>query len=106
MSSYSLSSLPLGAKYRITDPQKRAAYDRSGADPEARFGSGPPPGSSPGFATSQFRGGGGFDGELSPEDLFNMFFGGGMGPGGGFGGGPGTPTSAFRYLILLTLCGV
>lgn len=49
-----------------------------------------PPGSSPGFATSQFRGGGGFEGELSPEDLFNMFFGGGMGGGGGFGGGPGT----------------
>lgn len=38
--------------------------------------------------------GGGFEGELSPEDLFNMFFGGG-GPMGGasFGGGPG----AFLY---------
>lgn len=43
----------------------------------------------PGFATSPF-GGGQFEGELSPEDLFNMFFGGGgMGNmGGGFGGGP------------------
>ena len=47
--------------------------------------------SSRGF--SSFAGGGGpsFDGEISPEDLFNMFFGGGgpaFGGGGGFGGGP------------------
>lgn len=42
----------------------------------------------PGFATSPF-GGGQFEGELSPEDLFNMFFGGGGGGGGGFGGNPG-----------------
>jgi len=47
-------------------------------------------GSTSGFATSPF-GGGSFDGELSPEDLFNMFFGGGAGFGGGpfGGGGPG-----------------
>ena len=33
-----------------------------------------------------------FEGELSPEDLFNMFFGAGGGTpfGAGFGGGPGT----------------
>lgn len=47
---------------------------------------------------SPFNQSGGFEGELSPEDLFNMFFGGGgafnggFGPGvqfgGGFGGGP------------------
>ena len=47
-------------------------------------------GPSPGFA----RGGGfraeGFDGEISPEELFNMFFGGGMN-GGSFGGGFGGP---------------
>lgn len=45
-----------------------------------------------GFATSPFGGGGSFQGEMSPEDLFNMFFGGGMGGGpfgdGGLGGGP------------------
>ena len=43
----------------------------------------------PGFSVA-FRGTS-FDGELSPEDLFNMFFGGGGGLGGGgpFGGGPG-----------------
>lgn len=66
----------------LSDPQKRAAYDRSGGDPESRFG-GMPSGSTSGFATSPF-GGATFDGELSPEDLFNMFFGGGA----GFGGGP------------------
>lgn len=71
----------------LSDPQKRAIYDRSGGDPESRFG-GMSSGSSPGFATSPF-GGGSFDGELSPEDLFNMFFGGGgPGFGGAFGGGP------------------
>lgn len=47
-----------------------------------------------GFARSPFGGGGGgarFEGEMSPEDLFNMFFGGGGGGGGftSFGGGPG-----------------
>jgi hypothetical protein len=54
-------------------------------------------GGGPGFATSPF--GGGFDGELSPEDLFNMFFGGaGMGNmGGSFGGGPGK--SSFDPMI-------
>lgn len=66
-----------------TDPQKRAAYDQHGSDPESRF-SGAPSFSrgSPGFANA-----GGFEGEMSPEDLFNMFFGGGgMNPS--FGGGP------------------
>ena len=45
----------------------------------------PPSGAS--FATSPFSNGG-FEGELSPEDLFNMFFGGG-GLGGAQFGGPG-----------------
>ncbi|THH14978.1 hypothetical protein EW146_g5419 [Bondarzewia mesenterica] len=72
----------------LSDSQKRAAYDRHGSDPESRFGGMSSSSPSPGFATSPFSGGGGFDGELSPEDLFNMFFGGaGMG-GAAFGGGP------------------
>jgi len=42
-------------------------------------------GRSTSFATTAFGGGGGsFEAEMSPEDLFNMFFGG----GGGLGGGP------------------
>lgn len=76
-----------------TDPQQRAAFDRHGSDPEDRSAGR----SHPGFATSPFGNGGGarFEGELSPEDLFNMFFGGGGAMGGGpFGnGGP----SKFLY---------
>ena len=43
------------------------------------------------FSNGSFARGNGFESEISPEDLFNMFFGGGMngGGGGGFGGMPG-----------------
>ncbi|KAG6890317.1 hypothetical protein C0995_009523 [Termitomyces sp. Mi166 len=81
----------------LSDPQKRAVYDRNGDDPESRF-SGMPSRSS-GFSSSPFGGGGGtFEGEISPEELFNMFFGGGgNGFGGaGFGGGP-TPVPDPRF---------
>jgi len=85
----------------LSDPQKRAAYDELGADPDSRFG-----GMSSGGGGSQFRtasfNGGGMEGEISPEELFNMFFGGG---GGAFGspfdgpgirfGGPGVFTASF-----------
>ncbi|KAJ3511116.1 hypothetical protein NLJ89_g4283 [Agrocybe chaxingu] len=75
----------------LSDPQKRAVYD-SGSDPESRFSG---MSSSP-FSANSFGNGARFDGELSPEDLFNMFFGGGgsggtpFGPGfaANFGGGP------------------
>jgi len=60
----------------LSDPQKRAIYDRSGGDPESRFGGMSSSGPSSGFPASAF-GGTTFEGELSPEDLFNMFFGGG-----------------------------
>ncbi|THV02466.1 DnaJ-domain-containing protein [Dendrothele bispora CBS 962.96] len=78
----------------LSDPQKRAIFDRSGSDPEDRFGG--MPSRSSGFQPGPF-GGGGVDGELSPEDLFNMFFGGGGGAafGGGFGGGPAVFTTTF-----------
>ncbi|KAG0136609.1 hypothetical protein HOY82DRAFT_49540 [Tuber indicum] len=82
----------------LSDPDKRALFDRHGGDPDARGGGGGGfadtpmrgfPGGGP-FGTPG-RGGGVFEGEISPEDLFNMFFGGGgMGPGGDlFGGGMG-----------------
>ncbi|KAF7370545.1 J domain-containing protein [Mycena sanguinolenta] len=73
----------------LSDPQKRASYDRNGSDPEDRSA-----GMRPAGFQSFNGGGGGFEGELSPEDLFNMFFGGpgagGFGNNGfgGFGGGP------------------
>ena len=77
----------LGLAYAtLSDPQKRAIYDRYGEeDPDNRGGGG-----------GGFRGRGGqgvhFNGqEVNPEDIFNMFFGGGM-PGGvhmNMGGMPG-----------------
>ena len=71
----------------------RASYDRDGADPESRFGR------QPGFSTSSFGQGASFQGEMSPEELFNMFFGGGGMNGfqGGFGGG-GPSTFLFRQI--------
>ncbi|KAL1740864.1 hypothetical protein HDZ31DRAFT_67498 [Schizophyllum fasciatum] len=72
----------------LSDPDKRAIYDRSGGDPESRSGGMPSRSAAPGFRTQGFNS---FDGEMSPEDLFNMFFGGGGGGspfGPGFGGGP------------------
>jgi DnaJ family protein B protein 12 len=66
----------------LSDPQKRSIFD-SGADPDDRFGGMSSQAS--GFPNSF--GNGRFEGELSPEDLFNMFFGGnGVNPN--FGGGP------------------
>jgi DnaJ family protein B protein 12 len=67
---------------RRADPQKRAAFDRYGSDPESRFGG---VSSGPRSAASPF-GGATFDGEMSPEELFNMFFSSGPGFGGPFGG--------------------
>ncbi|EWC45852.1 hypothetical protein DRE_04859 [Drechslerella stenobrocha 248] len=74
----------------LSDPQKRAIYDKTGGDPESRNpgGSQAGGGGSP-FAGFQGRGAGApgrhpFTDEISPEELFNMFFGGG---GGAFGGG-------------------
>lgn len=82
----------------LSDSQKRAIYDQSGGDPDSRFGGG---GGGEHDMGRHFNFGGpgmGGEGEISPEDLFNMFFGGQMGGvggvrgmGGGFGpfGGPG-----------------
>lgn len=73
----------------LSDADKKSKYDKFGGDPESRFGpsSSTASGASPfsGFA-QQRRGGPMFEEEISPEELFRQFFGGGM--GGGFGGGP------------------
>mmetsp|Transcript_6434 Transcript_6434/g.9377 ORF Transcript_6434/g.9377 Transcript_6434/m.9377 type:complete len:435 (+) Transcript_6434:197-1501(+) len=54
----------------LSDAQKRTIYDRYGEEDPDNRGGGMRPGGFPG------RGGG--QGEMSPEDIFNMFFGGGM----------------------------
>ena len=75
----------------LSDGDMRTAYDSNPThDPESRFGGG---GGGAGPSMSRGFGGGrpGFaaEQEITPEDLFNMFFGGGGGfGGGGFGGGP------------------
>jgi len=62
----------------LSDPQKRTIYDRYGdEDPDNRGGGG---GGARGPGGVHFRRGE----EVNPEDIFNMFFGGGM-PGGGQG---------------------
>lgn len=70
----------------LSDSEKKEKYDRFGGDPDSRFGPGSAPTASPfsGFARSPGGRGPMFDDEISPEELFNRFFGGG-GMGGPFG---------------------
>lgn len=72
----------------LSDEGKREQFDRYGADPDSRQ-------SAPSGFSQQSYGRGGMQGqgnmfgdELNADDLFNMFFGGGMGSQGGFGGSP------------------
>ena len=71
----------------LSDPEKKEKYDRFGGDPDNRFGPGSASTASPfsGFARSPGGGGPMFNDEISPEELFNRFFGGGGGMGGPFG---------------------
>eukprot|EP00339_Tiarina_fusa_P009948 CAMPEP_0117018842 /NCGR_PEP_ID=MMETSP0472-20121206/14526_1 /TAXON_ID=693140 ORGANISM="Tiarina fusus, Strain LIS" /NCGR_SAMPLE_ID=MMETSP0472 /ASSEMBLY_ACC=CAM_ASM_000603 /LENGTH=441 /DNA_ID=CAMNT_0004723623 /DNA_START=30 /DNA_END=1355 /DNA_ORIENTATION=- len=66
----------------LSDTQKRNIYDRYGEEDPDNRGGGMRPGGGGGGV--HFRPGQ----EVNPEDIFNMFFGGGM-PGGGVRGGPG-----------------
>lgn len=75
----------------LSDDSKKRIYDQTGVDPDSRDGYGGGGGAAS-AASSMFGGGAGPGGgvEVSPEDLFNMFFGGGQGFGFGHGGfGPG-----------------
>jgi DnaJ family protein B protein 12 len=70
----------------LSDAEKKAKFDKFGQDPDSRFqSSSAGAGASPfsGFARSPGAGRGPmFEEEISPEELFRQFFGGGM---GGFG---------------------
>lgn len=86
----------------LGDADKKAKFDRFGGDPDSRFGGGAPPqnpfsgfaGRTPGARPAAAGGGGSmWEEEISPEEMFNRFFGGGGGFGG-FGGErdiPGRP---------------
>lgn len=71
----------------LSDPQKRTIYDRYGEeDPDNRGGGG----GGGGFPGGMRRGNMHFNGqEVSPEDIFNAFFGGQAGMAGMGMGGPG-----------------
>ena len=73
----------------LSDADKKAKYDRFGGDPDSRHSQASTSSPFSGFASQ--RGGGRPNGsmfdeaeEISPEELFRQFFGGGM--GGGFPG--------------------
>lgn len=78
----------------LGDKEKREKYDRFGTDPDSRFASAQAQDPFAGFARRRPAGAGGMGGmggmggpwqqEMTPEEMFQRFFGG----GGGFGGGP------------------
>ena len=81
----------------LSDADKKQKFDKFGHDPDSRFGAASAGASSPfsNFARRSAGGGGNasfFDDEISPEEMFRQFFGGGMGGGfgpfGGFDTGP------------------
>ncbi|KAL2131900.1 hypothetical protein VTI74DRAFT_4456 [Chaetomium olivicolor] len=72
----------------LGDKEKREKYDRFGTDPDSRFASAQAQAAQnpfAGFAQRRAGGGGWAEEEISPEEMFARFFGGGFG-GGGFGG--------------------
>lgn len=71
----------------LGDKEKREKFDKYGTDPDSRFESARAQHPFSGFASRQQQGAraGGFEEELTPEEMFARFFGGGFG-GGPFGG--------------------
>lgn len=80
----------------LSDPDKKKKYDSYGGDPDARFNpntaGGGGGGGSP-FPGGFNRGGGGFQEEMTPEELFRQFFGGAFGGPFGTYNSTNTPTS-------------
>lgn len=78
----------------LGDKEKRERYDKFGGDPDSRFSQAQAQNPFAGFAARQAGGGRGpmgggmWEDELSPEEMFQRFFGGGGFGGGGGGGGP------------------
>lgn len=87
MGSFFLAPVVSKAFQVLSDADKRAKFDKFGGDPESRHNqaaaSSPFGGFGGGAGASMFDDGA----EISPEELFRQFFGGGMGPAGfpGFG---------------------
>lgn len=84
----------------LSDADKKRIFDQTGADPDSRGAGGMGPSGFSGFSRAAGAGSPGmhFQGaDISPEDLFNMFFGGAGHPaaGGGFGGGPNIRVHTF-----------
>ena len=102
---FSLPAVVSRAFQVLSDSEKKAKFDRFGGDPDNRFGSSGsagPSASSPfsGFARSPGGARGPmFEDEISPEELFNRFFAGSMGPGS-FGEFP-TKTTILIIFILI-----
>ncbi|KAF2223299.1 hypothetical protein BDZ85DRAFT_164966, partial [Elsinoe ampelina] len=71
----------------LSDSDKRSKFDKFGGDPDNRFSSASSSSPFSGFsqAAGASRGGAMFEEEISPEEMFRQFFGGGG--MGGFGGG-------------------
>ncbi|KAI9773848.1 MAG: hypothetical protein M1840_006073 [Geoglossum simile] len=75
----------------LSDPDKRKKYDTFGGDPDNRFGAGSTSSASSPFGgfsrtPGSSRQGPVWEEEISPEELFNRFFGGGGGAFAQFGG--------------------
>lgn len=94
----SSSSVVSRAFQILSDEDKKSRYDKFGGDPESRFGAGSSSAGESPFARGGFpgsaRAGTMYEDEISPEEIFARFFGGGgfgggFGPFGGLGGGLG-----------------
>lgn len=70
----------------LSDPDKKSRFDQFGGDPDNRFSSSGASASSPFSGFSRGHAGGPmYESEISPEELFNRFFGGDMGGAFPFG---------------------